>query len=69
MAASNLKRNLVPAIGQTPSDMDLMQIMMGKIKATERRCAFLEKESREKDKKINILEEKILIYKKSIFIN
>ena len=28
--------------------MDLMQIMMSKIKNTERKCAFLEKESREK---------------------
>ncbi len=46
--------------------MDLMQIMMSKIKATEAKCAFLERTNREKDKKISILEEKLDIYKKSI---
>ena len=45
--------------------MDLMQIMMSKIKATETKCAFLERTNREKDKKISILEEKLEIYKKS----
>jgi hypothetical protein len=66
MAVNNLKKNITPSkLDHTPTDMDLMQIMMSKIKTTEARCAFLEKESREKDKKINILEEKLDIYKKS----
>lgn len=65
--------------------MELMQIMMSKVKQTEKRCAIFEKESREKviqkvkltetlfkqtfeadnfikDKKIQILEEKLSLY-------
>lgn len=39
---------------------------MSKIKITEGKCAFMEKESKEKDKKISILEEKLEILKKGI---
>jgi hypothetical protein len=45
--------------------MELMQIMMKKIKTTEAKCAILEKESVEKDKKIKILENKLELYKKA----
>jgi hypothetical protein len=45
--------------------MELMQIMMKKIKNTEAKCALLEKESVEKDKKIKILENKLELYKKA----
>ena len=44
MAVNNLKKNISPAkLDHTPTDMDLMQIMMSKIKTTETRCAYLEK--------------------------
>ena len=33
---------------KAPSDMDLMQIMMAKIKRTEARCAIFERDNREK---------------------
>jgi hypothetical protein len=46
------------------SDFDLMQIMMQKIKRTESRCAIFEKEAKEKDKIIKILEDKVEFYKK-----
>jgi hypothetical protein len=45
--------------------MDLMQIMMSKIKRTEARCAAFEKESNEKDRRIRVLEAKLELYKNS----
>jgi hypothetical protein len=46
------------------NDMELMQIMMNKIKLTESKCASLEKESRLKDRRIRVLEEKLHLYEK-----
>ena len=68
MAISNLKRNIVktnvPVADSTPNDMDLMQLMMGKIKRTEARCAIFEKDCKDKDNKILSLERKLELLKK-----
>ena len=56
MALNNLKRNTLNALSSSksssdkapPNDMELMQIMMSKIKSVEGKCAVLEKESRDK---------------------
>lgn len=45
-----------------------MQIMMGKIKMIESKCAFLEKENREKDRTIRVLQEKMTLMKQCISI-
>ena len=45
--------------------MDLMQLMMGKIKRTEARCAIFESESKQKDMEIGILHKQIESIKKT----
>lgn len=52
MAVNNLRRNNPVTKSSAPNDMELMQIMMSKIKETEKRCAIFERESRDK---VNIL--------------
>ncbi len=75
MAVENLKSKIVKVnsnnantsalksarkpIDSTPNDMDLMQLMMGKIKRTEARCAIFEAESAQKDLQIKSLQMKI----------
>lgn len=68
MAMSNLKRNIVktnvPVADSTPNDMDLMQLMMAKIKRTEARCAIFERDSKEKETKILTLERQLELLEK-----
>lgn len=52
---------------KAPNDMDLMQIMMAKIKRTEARCAIFEQENRQKDLKIVSLQQQIEQNKRSEF--
>ncbi len=47
------------SVESTPNDMELMQLMMGKIKQVEARCAIFEAESKQKDLHIKSLQMKI----------
>nr|XP_054752855.1 uncharacterized protein LOC129258641 [Lytechinus pictus] len=63
------KGNQLPKITQKdkknpPSDIDLMSSMMGRISKLELQVKYYAKEIIEKDKKINILEEKIGLMRK-----
>ncbi|RNA43381.1 UBX domain-containing 11 [Brachionus plicatilis] len=65
MAVNNLKKKIPSSnTSNGPNDLELMQLMMSKIKQTENKCAILEREITRKDKKIEILEEKLDLYKK-----
>ena len=44
--------------------MDLMQIMMQKLKVAEAKCLKYEQELKDRDKRIRILEEKASLYEK-----